>query len=140
MSFLFGKGSGGGKNVKPAELVKALKDGITTLTKEKDKSKLDKASEEVAKCLLVFKQELLGEGEPEPNQEVITQLANEVYQHDLVPLLILNLVRIEFEVRSISCTLQNATEEGYSSFEFVLQPLLPRYFLAHSTHSHLHAG
>jgi hypothetical protein len=42
MSFLFGKGSGGGKNVKPAELVKALKEGITSLTKEKDKSKLDK--------------------------------------------------------------------------------------------------
>lgn len=97
MSFLFGKGAN--KGAKPADLVKALKDSMTIVVKEKEKSKIDKAAEEVSKCLAVFKGELLGEGEPEPNQEVITQLANEVYQHDLIPLLVLNLTKIEFEAK-----------------------------------------
>lgn len=40
MSFLFGKGAN--KGAKPADLVKALKDSMTIVVKEKDKSKTDK--------------------------------------------------------------------------------------------------
>jgi hypothetical protein len=62
------------------------------------------AAEEVSKHMLVMKQILLGEvgeGEPtEPNQELITQLANEVYQHEIIPHLISYMPRLEFEVRS----------------------------------------
>lgn len=34
----------------------------------------------------------------EPNVEMSTQLANEIYNHDLLPLLILNMRHFEFEV------------------------------------------
>jgi len=56
---------------------------------------------EVSKMLLAMKQILLGEGEPEgvPNQDLITALANEVYEKECIPLLLQDLVKLEFEAK-----------------------------------------
>lgn len=45
-----------------------------------------------------MKQVFYGDGESEPNQDQITQLANDIYGADLIPLLISNMSKLEFEV------------------------------------------
>ncbi len=41
---------------------------------------------------------LFGDPEHEPNQDAIVQLANDIYSNDLIPALLTNIVRLEFEV------------------------------------------
>jgi calcium binding protein 39 len=94
---LFGKSQ---KN--PAELVKALKEALKTLeafkTLERGDKKVEKAQEDVSKNLLSIKNMLYGTADSEPQTDiVVSQLAQELYNSDLLLLLIQNLSRIDFE-------------------------------------------
>lgn len=95
MSFkmpLFGKSQ---KN--PSEVVKALKEAVTAL--ERGDKKAEKAQEEVSKQLANVKSILLQVADTEQQTEIlIAQLSQELYNSNLLLLLINNLSRIEFEV------------------------------------------
>ncbi|PWN50429.1 Mo25-like protein [Violaceomyces palustris] len=58
-----------------------------------------KASEEVSKNLFQIKVILYGDGENDPQPEAVMQLAHEVYNNDILQLLILNISRFEFEAK-----------------------------------------
>ena len=86
MNFLFKT-----KAKTPAELIKSLKE---SLTKPLDKKNL----EEMSKTLSSIKNILYGDGESEPNAELVSTLAQEVYNTDLLGILLGNLDDFEFEV------------------------------------------
>lgn len=57
-----------------------------------------KVAEEVSKNLASLKEVLSGTGDKEPQTEAVAQLAQELYNTDLLIYLIANLQRIDFEV------------------------------------------
>lgn len=61
----------------------------------------NKVAEEVSKNLTSLKEVLSGTGDKEPQTEAVAQLAQELYNTDLLIYLITNLQRIDFEVREI---------------------------------------
>lgn len=83
-----------GKSQKsPAEVVKALKEAVNALERG-DK----KAQEDVSKNLVHIKNMLYGTAETEPQADiVVAQLAQELYNSNLLLLLVQNLSRIDFE-------------------------------------------
>mmetsp|Transcript_28482 Transcript_28482/g.31638 ORF Transcript_28482/g.31638 Transcript_28482/m.31638 type:complete len:348 (-) Transcript_28482:208-1251(-) len=97
------------KKIKPAELVKGLKDNLSIVAREKNqKSKIDKAREESSKNLDAMKQVLYGTAEHAANPDLVSPLANEVYVTNLIPLLITNLHRIEFEAKKDAALVFNS--------------------------------
>jgi len=86
-----------GKSQKsPCELVKQLKDAINAL--EKGDKKAEKAQEDISKNLVQVKNMLYGTSDIEPQTDiVISQLAQELYNTNLLLSLIQNLGRIDFE-------------------------------------------
>ncbi|KRX46079.1 Calcium-binding protein 39-like, partial [Trichinella sp. T8] len=85
-----------GKSQKhPSDIVKSLKDAVVAL--ERGEKKSDKAQEEAARNLQAVKAVLYGSGDSEPQTELIAQLAQETYSCGLLPLLVNNLVRFDFE-------------------------------------------
>ena len=57
-----------------------------------------KVAEEVSKNLSSLKEVLCGTGDKEPQTEAVAQLAQELYNTNLLITLIANLQRIDFEV------------------------------------------
>jgi len=86
-----------GKSTKsPAEVVKALKEAVTSL--EKGDKKLEKAQEDVSKNLVLIKNMLYGTSDSEPQTDiVVAQLSQELYNSGLLVMLIHNLSRVDFE-------------------------------------------
>lgn len=86
-----------GKSQKtPAELVKALKEAVNAL--ERGDKKAEKAQEDVSKNLVLIKNLLYGTSDSEPQTDyIIAQLSQELYNSNLLLLLIQNLNRIDFE-------------------------------------------
>nr|SVE75795.1 EOG090X07E2 [Daphnia hispanica] len=86
-----------GKSQKsPAEVVKALKEAMTSL--EKGDKKLEKAQEDVSKNLLLIKNMLYGTSDSEPQTDiVVAQLSQELYNSGLLVLLTQHLSRVDFE-------------------------------------------
>ncbi|KAI9142417.1 calcium binding protein 39-like protein [Paraphysoderma sedebokerense] len=97
MSFLFKT-----RPKTPQEVVKTVKDAVTKLdttgSTAADK-RGDKVGEEISKNLLAMKQMLYGDGENDPIPEIVSQLAQEVYNTDLLQLLVNNIHRFEFEAK-----------------------------------------
>ncbi|CAK9296824.1 unnamed protein product [Gordionus sp. m RMFG-2023] len=87
---LFGK-----SHKSPLELVRNLKEALVIL--EKGDKKVDKATEEISKTLASMKNMLYGSGDQEPHAETVAQLAQEIYNSNLIYLLIKNLSKIDFE-------------------------------------------
>lgn len=87
-----------GKSQKsPAEVVKALKEAVSAL--ERGDKKAEKAQEDVSKNLVLMKNMLYGTSDAEPQTDImVAQLAQELYNSNLLLLLIQNLNRIDFEV------------------------------------------
>jgi len=83
------------KQKTPHELVKNVKDAIHKL----DGVDRRKASEEISRNLLAMKTILYGDGENDPSPEQVAQLSHEVYNNDLLQLLVLNIWRFEFEAK-----------------------------------------
>lgn len=94
MPFPFGKSQ---KN--PAEIVKSLKDHVAYMEKldAGDSKKCEKVAEEVSKNLASLKEVLCGTGDKEPQTEAVAQLAQELYNTNLLISLIANLQKIDFE-------------------------------------------
>ncbi|KAG5684619.1 hypothetical protein PVAND_013842 [Polypedilum vanderplanki] len=90
-----------GKSQKsPAELVKALKEALKALEtlKAGGDKKAEKAQEDVSKNLVSIKNMLYGTSDSEPQTDiVVSQLAQELYNSNLLLLLIQNLNQIDFE-------------------------------------------
>jgi calcium binding protein 39 len=88
----------GKKLPKPSELVKHTRDTLTVMEKNASNPKVvEKAAEDLSKTLAAMKITLLGDVEHEPNQDAIVQLANDIYSNDLIPALLANIIRLEFE-------------------------------------------
>jgi len=92
------------KTKSPQEIAKICKEALVICDKEKNSKAIDKALEEVNKGVAAMKSIFSGGESPEntvgePNQELITQLSNEMYIHDLIALLVSNLLKFEFETR-----------------------------------------
>lgn len=86
-----------GKSQKsPAEVVKALKEAVTSL--EKGDKKIEKSQEDVSKNLVLIKNMLYGTSDSEPQTDiVVAQLSQELYNSGLLVMLIHNLSRVDFE-------------------------------------------
>lgn len=86
-----------GKSQKsPYELVKALREAVIAL--EKGDKKAEKAQEDVSKNLVLMKNMLYGTSDQEPQTDiVVAQLAQELYNSNLLLLFIQNLSKIDFE-------------------------------------------
>jgi calcium binding protein 39 len=91
----------GGKPKNPQEVVRTLKDGLLYLTRSdnKDDRRHQRAVEDVSSQLSTIKSMLCGTGDAEPQSEVTAQLAQEVYNSNLLEQLISNLAKIDFEGR-----------------------------------------
>ncbi|XP_048033088.1 calcium binding protein 39, like 1 isoform X1 [Chanodichthys erythropterus] len=94
MPFPFGK-----SQKSPAEIVKSLKENVAYLEKleSSESKKCEKVAEEVSKNLASLKEVLSGTGDKEPQTEAVAQLAQELYNTNLLISLIANLQRIDFE-------------------------------------------
>lgn len=104
---LFGKSS-----KSPYELVKTLQEALLIIEKG-DSKKLDKASEDVSKSLMAIKNMLYGTQDQQHHQQhhhhhhanesqtdiAVAQLAQEIYNSNLLFTLINNLSKIEFEAK-----------------------------------------
>lgn len=88
-----------GKSTKsPYELIKSVQEALNTL--EKNDKKVDKAQEDISKNLVLMKNMLYGTGDSEPQTDIgVAQLAQELYNTNLLSQLINNLSRIEFEAK-----------------------------------------
>ena len=95
---LFGK-----SHKSPPELVKTLQESLVAIANDKDGKKSGKAVEDISKVLATMKVMLYGAEGQEPQTEVTTQLAQDMYSKNMLLLLIQNLARIEFEVGYSSC-------------------------------------
>ncbi|SJX61003.1 related to HYM1-component of the RAM signaling network [Sporisorium reilianum f. sp. reilianum] len=58
-----------------------------------------KAVDEISKTLCHIKTMLFGEGDAEPQPELVAQLAQEVYAHDVLQLLVAHIAQFEFEAK-----------------------------------------
>ncbi|GAA6049932.1 hypothetical protein JCM3770_007055 [Rhodotorula araucariae] len=84
----------------PPELVRALRDNIAKLdSASTGPEQKRKAREDISKYLFQMKVLLYGDGENDPQPEIIAQLAQEVYANDLLQLLVQHIWRFEFEAR-----------------------------------------
>lgn len=94
MPFPFGK-----SQKSPAEIVRTLKENVAHLEKldTGDTKKTEKVAEDVSKNLASLKEVLCGTGDKEPQTEAVAQLAQELYNTNLLIALIENLHRIDFE-------------------------------------------
>ncbi|GMR30481.1 hypothetical protein PMAYCL1PPCAC_00676, partial [Pristionchus mayeri] len=79
----------------PADIVKNLKDALIQI--EKGDKKADKAAEEVGKWLQAVKGIIYGQEGQEPHSEQVAQLAQETYSANVLPMLIKNLSKFDFE-------------------------------------------
>lgn len=95
MNFIFKS-----KQRTPAELVRNIRDAINRIDASSSSSETRrKATEDVSKTLFQMKVILYGDGESEPHPEQVAQLAQEVYNQDILQLLVLNIFRFEFEAK-----------------------------------------
>ncbi|BGO94916.1 hypothetical protein NBRC10512_006179 [Rhodotorula toruloides] len=90
----------GSKTKAPPDLVRSLREAIYKLdSPQVGPEQKRKANEDISKYLFQMKVLLYGDGETEPQPEIIAQLAQEVYANDLLQLLVHNIWRFEFEAR-----------------------------------------
>ncbi|BGP34765.1 Hym1p [Rhodotorula toruloides] len=90
----------GSKTKAPPDLVRSLREAICKLdSPQVGPEQKRKANEDISKYLFQMKVLLYGDGETEPQPEIIAQLAQEVYANDLLQLLVHNIWRFEFEAR-----------------------------------------
>ncbi|PAV83575.1 hypothetical protein WR25_10856 [Diploscapter pachys] len=79
----------------PADVVKNLKEALVAI--EKGDRRSEKAVEEVNKWLQMVKGIIYGQDGQEPHSEQVAQLAQETYNANVLPMLIKNLAKLDFE-------------------------------------------
>ncbi|KAJ3138792.1 hypothetical protein HK100_012252 [Physocladia obscura] len=80
----------------PLDLVKGIKDSLAKLAVAADRRKVN---EDISKNLAAMKVILYGDGASDPNPELVAQLSHEIYNNDILPLLIINIAKLEFEAK-----------------------------------------
>ncbi|KAJ3069751.1 Calcium-binding protein 39 [Podochytrium sp. JEL0797] len=80
----------------PLDLVRGTKESIARLG-------LSDKLKDISKNLVAMKAILYGDGVADPSPELVAQLSHEVYNNDILPLLIGNIWKLEFEVESSIC-------------------------------------
>lgn len=85
----------------PFEIVKTLNESLQIVEKGGDAKKFDKAQDDVSKNLVHMKNMLYGSNDQEHAQQdvAVVQLAQELYNSNLLLTLINNLTKIEFEAK-----------------------------------------
>ena len=91
---LFGKSS-----KTPAEVVRGLKESLQVLEKDEMGRKAEKAVEEVSKLLVTISGLLFNCDTEQQGDIVLAQMSQEMYNSGLIPAILRNLARIEFEAR-----------------------------------------
>ncbi|EPB78716.1 mo25-like protein [Ancylostoma ceylanicum] len=81
----------------PADVVKNLKEALVAVEKTQGDKKGDKAVEEVNKWLQMVKSIIYGSETQDPHSEQVAQLAQETYNANVLPMLIKNLPKLDFE-------------------------------------------
>ncbi|KJH48791.1 mo25-like protein [Dictyocaulus viviparus] len=81
----------------PADVVKNLKEALVAVEKTQSDKKGDKAVEEVNKWLQMVKSIICGSETQDPHSEQVAQLAQETYNANVLPMLIKNLPKLDFE-------------------------------------------
>ena len=103
---LFGKSS-----KTPAEVVRGLKESLQVLEKDEMGRKAEKAVEEVSKLLVINSGLLFNCDTEQQGDIVLAQMSQEMYNSGLIPAILRNLARIEFE----------AGKEAAEIFKYVLK-------------------
>ena len=89
-----------GKSIKsPSEVVRSLKDCLIILEKGEGGKKAEKAVEDVSKLLLTISGLLFNCETEQQGDVILAQMSQEMYNSGLVPTILRNLARIEFEAR-----------------------------------------
>lgn len=91
---LFGKSS-----KTPAEVVRGLKDSLAVLEKEGTGRRAEKAVEEVSRHLVTIAGLLFSCDTEQQADIVLAQMSQEMYNSALIPAILRNLARMEFEAR-----------------------------------------
>ncbi|KAH0461832.1 hypothetical protein IEQ34_009407 [Dendrobium chrysotoxum] len=118
MSFSFFKPSRGRSS--PAELVKAMRDSILAL----DTKTAAKALEDVEKNIISMRQMLSGDGEAEPSQDQISQMALEICKEDVLSLFVQKLPSLGWDARKdlVHCwgiLLRQKVDSTYCCVEYI---------------------
>ena len=93
---LFGKAT-----KSPVELVRVLKESLMVLEKGGDGKKQEKAQEDVSKHLQSIISLMFGSDSEQQSDIVLAQISQEMYNSGLLPLLLKNMHRIDFEVGQV---------------------------------------
>lgn len=101
-----------GKSSKtPAEVVRGLKESLQVLEKDEMGRKAERAVEEVSKLLVTISGLLFNCDTEQQGDIVLAQMSQEMYNSGLIPAILRNLARIEFEAR----------KEAAEIFKYVLK-------------------
>lgn len=84
-----------GRSKTPQELVKSLRELLLQL--ERGEKKYEKVAEDLTKCISGIKNILYGTHDQDPQTEVIAQLAQEIYNANLIKIMIENIQKVDFE-------------------------------------------
>uniref|UniRef100_A0A1I8B6C8 Protein Mo25 n=1 Tax=Meloidogyne hapla TaxID=6305 RepID=A0A1I8B6C8_MELHA len=88
---LFGK-----SHKSPGEIVRNLREALLLIEKGQER-KSEKAVEEINRWLQAIKSIIYGQDNQEPNTEQISQLVQEIYNASVLPMLIRQLTKLDFE-------------------------------------------
>ncbi|KNE59151.1 hypothetical protein AMAG_18110 [Allomyces macrogynus ATCC 38327] len=95
MSFLFNKYS---RPKTPGDLVRAVREFVLRMDTLGPKG-VEEASRELARYLAQIKYMVVGTNDAPPSPEVVVAVAQEIYQQDLLTLLITHLIHLDFETK-----------------------------------------
>uniref|UniRef100_A0A0A9DDQ7 Protein Mo25 n=1 Tax=Arundo donax TaxID=35708 RepID=A0A0A9DDQ7_ARUDO len=104
----------------PQELVRSIKESLVAL----DTKTGAKALEDVEKNILTLRHTLLGDGEVEPNQEQVLQIALEICKEGVLSLFVQNLPSLGWEGRKdlVHCwciLLRQKVDESYCCVRYI---------------------
>jgi calcium binding protein 39 len=118
MSFFFRGGSR--QRPTPQEIVRSIKDSLVAL----DNKTGTKALDDAEKNILTLRHTLSGDGEVEPNQEQVLQVALEICKEGVLPLFVQNLPSLGWEgrkdlVHCWSILLRQKVDESYCCVQYI---------------------
>jgi len=116
MNIFFGQ-----KKQTPQALIKSIKDGLQVLEKS---GKNDKVVEELSKQLAAVKLILMGDPENEPNPELGNQIATEAISHDVIPAIISQLSKLDFEAKKdVTMIINNLLRKTVNGRQLIVEYL-----------------
>ncbi|MES1908392.1 MAG: hypothetical protein MHM6MM_001339 [Cercozoa sp. M6MM] len=120
MAFIFGRGRSS-----PQQLVRSTHNSILLLQERRDERSIKRASEKIAQSLTAMKLMLYGDGETAPRQDQIEKLSEELFESNLLEVLLNNFVHFDFESKKevafiFTYLLRHAEGQQRHAVEYVL--------------------